>query len=145
MTVSRRECSLMLLPALLRAQAPAPALLPSKTYRLEDQPARTNGAISIHRSILAGKTHEGYQLEMHQTQLAAGASPHPPHRHAHEEAFFMKEGTLEVTINGNTTTVGAGGVVYVASNEEHGVKNIGTTPAQYFVVEIGTRAPVPAR
>jgi hypothetical protein len=28
-------------------------------------------------------------------------------------------------------------VAFVRSNDEHGVKNVGTTPANYFVVEIG--------
>jgi mannose-6-phosphate isomerase-like protein (cupin superfamily) len=54
--------------------------------------------------------------------------------------FFMREGTLELTVNGKTYPLGPGGVGFVRSNEEHGVKNVGSTPANYFVVEIGPGA-----
>ena len=90
MSLSRRECSLLLLPALLaNGQAPAESVLGSKFYPFADMPARPNGG-NIHWSILDGKTHEGMQVEMHQTQLAPGATPHPPHRHAHEEVLDRK-------------------------------------------------------
>jgi mannose-6-phosphate isomerase-like protein (cupin superfamily) len=58
--------------------------------------------------------------------------------------FFLSEGTLEVFIAGRTTTIGPGSAAFVASNEEHGVRNVGKTPARYFVVEMGTRRPAPA-
>jgi quercetin dioxygenase-like cupin family protein len=51
--------------------------------------------------------------------------------------FLMREGTLELTVNGKTYPLGPGSVGFVRSNEDHGVKNVGTTPANYFVVEIG--------
>ena len=66
--------------------------------------------------------------------------PHPPHHHLHEEMFLIREGTLEVTINGQTTRLGPGSVGFVASNDEHGVRNVGTTPAEYFVVALGKDA-----
>jgi mannose-6-phosphate isomerase-like protein (cupin superfamily) len=69
--------------------------------------------------------------------LPPGATPHPPHHHVHSEMFFMREGTLELTVNGKTYPLGPGAVGFVRSNEEHGVKNVGTTPANYFVVAIG--------
>ncbi len=50
---------------------------------------------------------------------------------------MIREGTLEVTIAGRSTTLGAGSVAYVASNEEHGWRNSGTSPAQYFVLALG--------
>jgi quercetin dioxygenase-like cupin family protein len=50
--------------------------------------------------------------------------------------MFIKEGTLQATISGHAYTAGPGSVIYVASNEMHGLKNVGDTPAQYFVLAI---------
>jgi quercetin dioxygenase-like cupin family protein len=36
-----------------------------------------------------------------------------------------------------TTRVNAGSVLYLASNEEHGWRNPGPDPAQYFVISLG--------
>jgi quercetin dioxygenase-like cupin family protein len=51
--------------------------------------------------------------------------------------IFIREGTLEVTIVGKIQKLGPGSVAYVASNEEHGWKNVGDTPAHYFVLALG--------
>jgi len=65
---------------------------------------------------------------------APGAMPHPPHRHVHSEMFLLREGTLELTVNGKTYRWDRDRLV-CASNEEHGVKNVGERPANLFVVE----------
>ena len=137
MNFSRRDFGL-LLPAFAAAgvatgQTPA---LPSKTYAFDDLPVRSNGANKT-RAVLDGNTHKGFPVEMHITELAPGLPPHPPHHHAHEEMIMIREGTLEVTIAGRTTKLGPGSVAYVASNEEHGWRNVGTTRAQYFVLALG--------
>ena len=51
--------------------------------------------------------------------------------------MFIQEGTLEATINGKSTTLGPGGVIYVKSMDEHGLKNTGDVPARYFVLAVG--------
>jgi mannose-6-phosphate isomerase-like protein (cupin superfamily) len=130
---SRRDLSL-LLPALLAA-AEAEAQtgpLPSKTFAFEDLTLKGKG-----RAVLNGKTHKGFGVECHETQLAPGEAPHAPHHHEHVEMFLVREGTMEVTISGKTSRIGPGGVGYVASNEEHGWKNVGTTTAHYFVIALG--------
>jgi quercetin dioxygenase-like cupin family protein len=45
-----------------------------------------------------------------------------------------------VIINGKTTQLGPGGVAYIYSNEEHGIKNAGKTTAQYFVIALGQKS-----
>jgi mannose-6-phosphate isomerase-like protein (cupin superfamily) len=90
------------------------------------------------RPILNGKTESGAQMEVHETILAPGSSPHPPHRHKHDELFLISKGSLEVTIAGKTSTIGPGSAAYVHSGEEHGVRNSGSVDAQYFVVATGT-------
>ena len=132
----------LLVPALAAAgvaTAQTPTL-PSKTYAFDDLPVRNNGA-NKSRAVLEGNTHGGFPVEMHITELAPGLAPHPPHHHAHEEMIMIREGTLEVTISGKSTKLGPGSVAYVASNEEHGWQNVGTTRAQYFVLALGRENP----
>jgi len=113
------------------------APIPSKIARFEDLPVQSGDGRTL-RPILEGKTHSGYGVEMHETDLAPGAMPHPAHHHAHEEVFLVREGTLEVTITGRASRLGPGSLAYVASNEEHGIRNPETTHAQYFVIALGT-------
>ena len=47
------------------------------------------------------------------------------------------EGKLEFTINGKATTVGEGSVMFVSSNDEHGIRNPESTHAKYFVMALG--------
>lgn len=138
MNFSRRDICL-LLPALATTAgfAADEAALPSKTYPFDDLPVHSSGE-NKSRPVLAGNTHIGIPVELHETDLAPGGAPHPPHHHEHEEIFLMREGTLEVTIEGKSTRIGPGSVAYVASNQEHGVHNPGPAHAQYFVFALGT-------
>ena len=122
--------------AVLRADdAGAPIASFAKPF--EALAAHKNGA-NVSRAILDGTTHSNDHLEVHETTLAPGNEPHPPHQHAHEELFLMAKGQLSVTISGKTTVIDPGGAAFVHSGELHGVRNTGTSPAQYFVVAIGT-------
>jgi mannose-6-phosphate isomerase-like protein (cupin superfamily) len=51
--------------------------------------------------------------------------------------WLIRESTVELTVGGKNTQTGPGSVGFVRSNEEHGIKNIGTVPATYYVVAIG--------
>src|SRR5580698_3945492 len=121
------------------AQATNNEPIPSFPLPLYQMTAHTNGGNTA-RSILNGITHSGAHLEVHETVLAPGAMPHPPHHHMHEELFLISRGTLEVTIAGKITTIGPGSAAFIHSGEEHGIRNIGQEPAQYFVVAIGTES-----
>jgi len=94
---------------------------------------KTNGANRA-RAVLEGETHSGCFIELHETDLPPGGAPHPPHHHVYEEMLVIREGTLEVTIEGHSAQLGPGSVAYVASNEEHGWRNVGTTRARYMVL-----------
>lgn len=139
MNCSRRDLSL-LLPALLAAAAKADtSVLPSKCYKFDDLPAKTNPKTGMtSREVFRGKTQTGCPLAMHISTLPPGQMPHPAHHHVHEEMMLIREGTLQATIAGKTTVAGTGSVIYINSNDEHGLKNVGTGPAQYFVIEIGS-------
>ena len=139
MQLSRRDLSL-LLPALAAAQASAEGTaLPSKTFNFDDLPVKINGK-NKSGAILKGATHSGFPIDMHMTERPPGGAPHPPHHHVHEEMLLLNKGTMEVTIMGKVTTIGPGSTVYVASNEEHGWRNSGTTNALYFVIALGQQA-----
>jgi quercetin dioxygenase-like cupin family protein len=133
-----RRSLCLLLPALAvaRARAAGEAHLPTTIKRLEDQKAESSDGNSF-RPILEGTTDDGFPVEVHQTELAAGSMPHPAHRHKHVEMFLIREGTVEVTVNGQGTRLGPGGAAYIASNDLHGIKNVGSTAARYFVIALG--------
>jgi mannose-6-phosphate isomerase-like protein (cupin superfamily) len=136
MDYSRRDLRI-LLPALTATVVSAQGeVLASKALRSEDLPVRVSANMRS-RAILKGETHSKFPVDLHSTELAAGPAPHPPHRHAHEEILLVKSGTVTVNIAGKTTELGAGSVAYIASNEEHGWRNTGTTYAQYFVLALG--------
>ena len=80
------------------------------------------------------------RFESHVTTLQAGLAPYAAHRHPDEEIVIVKEGTLEVTINGKTQRAGQGSMFLFASNEMHGMKNVGEGRATYFVIRVATAA-----
>ena len=113
--------------------------MPSAVYPFEKLPVRApNGA--QFRDVLKGKLATGESLEVHETTLPPGGAPHPPHHHVHSEMWLIREGTVELTINGKSHQLGPGSAGFVHSNDEHGIKNVGTTPATYFVVAVGPGA-----
>jgi quercetin dioxygenase-like cupin family protein len=133
---SRRDLGL-LLPALAAATGAAqPKALPSKAYKYEDMVARGNGP-NKSRAVFNGENHSGTPVELHITELGAGQSPHPPHKHVHEEILMLRSGMLDATILGQTTRVTAGSVLYLNSNDIHGWVNPGPDQAQYFVISVG--------
>ena len=139
MNIPRRELA-ALLPLLATHAAQAQAkTLPTKTFRHQDLPVRDNPNGNKSRAIFDGETHGAYPIEMHETELAPGNAPHAPHKHEHVELLMVREGTVEVTIDGNSTILGPGSVAYVASNAFHGWKNVGTTRAAYFVMALGRK------
>ncbi len=146
MAVTRRElCSMLpavLIPAIVPAEAIAEqdkSAMPSAMFPLDKMPVRTPNNAEI-RDVLKGKLATGESLEVHQTTLVPGGAPHPPHRHPHSEMWLIREGTVEITVNGTNYRLGPGSVGFVGSNDEHGIKNVGTTSATYFVVAVGPGA-----
>jgi quercetin dioxygenase-like cupin family protein len=132
-----RRAFLAALPALMASGALAAEkdYLPSKVYEFSQLPVH-HGKTNTSRPVLDGLTHEDCRIEVHESDLAPGAMPHPPHHHSHEEMFLVRQGTLEVTISGKTSKAGPGSLAFISSNEVHGIRNSGEGHAQYFVLAI---------
>ena len=161
MKYSRRDMSL-LLPALLAgaasaqtkqaakqatpaAAAPAAAaatnveslpVMKTTSYLYNELPVTTNGQ-NKQRRMFTMKTHTGFKMESHQSDIAPGEVNHPPHQHLREEMMLIRLGTMELTIAGKPYRLGPGDVGVIGSNEMHNAKNVGTTRGEYFIVNIG--------
>jgi len=111
-------------------QAP---LLPSSVFLWENVPVKET-AVGSTRQFLRAPTATLDELEIHVTTLNPGQTSHAPHQHPNEELLIVKEGTVEALVNGELKKVGTGSVIFQASNQLHGIRNIGTGPATYHVV-----------
>jgi len=74
------------------------------------------------------------ELECHVTTLKPGVLSHPPHKHPNEELVIIREGTVECLVNGEWKRLGPGSVIFNASNQLHALRNVGTVPATYHVI-----------
>jgi quercetin dioxygenase-like cupin family protein len=144
MSMTRREVCL-LFPALLPAAVGIEAFaaesdsLPSTNYEFDKLPVDVSDHAETRR-VLKGKLATGESIEVHETTLPVGGAPHAPHHHVHSEMWLVREGTVELTVNGANRRLGPGSVGFVHSNDEHGIKNAGNAPARYFVVAVGPGA-----
>ena len=75
------------------------------------------------------------KLHAHVTTLKPGENTGPLHRHPQEELVIVREGTIEVNIDGRKQVVGPGSLVFFAVNENENMTNVGTTPAIYTVLQ----------
>jgi quercetin dioxygenase-like cupin family protein len=99
---------------------------------VQAKPLRPNGRT---RQLLQSKTATLDELEIHVTTLPPGQASHEPHKHPEEEVIIVKEGTVEAFLAGQKRVLGPGSVMFMASQELHAVKNVGTTPATYHVMQ----------
>lgn len=120
--------ALMLCAGIAGAQAP----LRSAVFSADSARSRKTNQ----RSIVDTVTTTLSKLEMHETTVAPGKSSHPPHRHGHEELMVIRTGDVEVLQGTTTRMAHAGDVIFMASNELHGLKNAGKTDASYLVIRI---------
>jgi XRE family transcriptional regulator, regulator of sulfur utilization len=111
-----------------------PAVMHSATFDWNGFKAEATKS-GFRRECLDAHTATLDRLEVHATTLNPGQSPHPAHMHPEEEVIIVKEGVLESAQNDKINRVEAGGMIFQASNELHGLKNVGTKPAVYYVIK----------
>jgi quercetin dioxygenase-like cupin family protein len=110
----------------------APAM-GSAVFDWNSIPAKSTEVGSV-RSFFKARTATLDELEMHVTTLMPGKASHPPHRHPNEELIIVMQGTVETLSNGEWKRVGPGSVIFNASNQLHGLRNMGTGEAIYHVI-----------
>lgn len=108
----------------------------SRVFRFREMPVSTNANGGWSRAVMHGTLPTGEFVEVHQTMLPPGQMPHPPHHHRNTEFILPREGKLEYLNAGKPEVVEVGDVIYTASDQMHGLKNIGDIPALYYVVSI---------
>jgi len=111
-------------------------VMKTTSYKYDEIAVTTNGK-NKSRRMFTMKTHTGFKIESHQSDIAPGEVNHPPHQHLREEMMLIRTGTMELTISGKPYRLGPGDVGVIGSNEIHNAKNVGTTRAEYFIVNIG--------
>jgi quercetin dioxygenase-like cupin family protein len=111
----------------------APGVMGSRAVEWSEMEARPTKA-GESRQVFRAPTATLDELELHVTTLQPGQSPHEPHQHPHEEVIIIREGTVETLLGERTRRVGPGSVIFQASNQLHGIRNVGDVPAVYHVI-----------
>lgn len=124
------------LPAAAHAENGTELLKHNEIFRASTLPIKTS-AIGSSQAVVHGTLVTGEGVELHNSVLLPGHEPHPPHQHVHAEFLFLQEGEVEWLMDGKRQPAKAGDILYAASNVLHGLHNVGTMPAKYFVIAIG--------
>jgi quercetin dioxygenase-like cupin family protein len=120
----------LLVVAVAQSQTP---VMQSTAFDWNAIPAKRTDVGSV-RQFFRAPTATLDELECHVTTLNPGETSHAPHKHPNEELVIVREGTVEVLVNGEMKKVGQGSVIFNASNQLHALRNIGDTPATYHVI-----------
>jgi quercetin dioxygenase-like cupin family protein len=144
MAVTRRDLGVALIAVALTLAAVAGAqaradVLPSTLFDWTALTARPNRTGEVRR-VVQQPTATLDELEIHITTLRPGEESHPPHKHPNEEILIVKEGTVEALVNGEQKRGGPGSLIFQASNQLHNIRNVGSVPATYHVINWKTPA-----
>jgi mannose-6-phosphate isomerase-like protein (cupin superfamily) len=81
----------------------------------------------IDMKLMIGSEHTGGTFSAVIAEVKPGEGP-PPHFHTdREEYFFVLEGTYDLSVNGTTSQVGPGTLVFVPRGTTHAFTNVSTT------------------
>jgi XRE family transcriptional regulator, regulator of sulfur utilization len=136
--------------SLLLAIATQQTAQPPATTPLQSKVIDWNGLVPTstrngqRRDVFDAPTGTLDRLHGHITTLNPGENTGPLHRHPQEELIVIREGTLEVNIDGRKQTAGPGSIVFFGVNENENLTNVGQVPATYLVLQWFTpRTPKP--
>ncbi len=100
------------------------------------QPQQSGGG--TRRTLVNSPTLTFANLEIHATTLPAGAPASTPHRHPWAQLLILKEGSVQVTLDGKTQTAPPYSIVYIAPNTLQNLQNTGSGPATYYVFSVSS-------
>lgn len=86
------------------------------------------------RDVFDGPTTSLDKVHCHITTLNPGENSGEPRLHLQEEIIIVKDGLVEMHIDGKNQTAGPGSVFYLAARATTRLRNAGTTPATYIVI-----------
>jgi quercetin dioxygenase-like cupin family protein len=86
------------------------------------------------RDIMNQPTALLQQLEIHVTTLNEGEISHAAHTHPDEEITLVRRGDVEVTIKGSPFRLGSGSLIFLSSNDLHGIRNAGQGQCEYYAI-----------
>ena len=122
------------LPVMAESAASASAApLASGVVHVDQLPA-TPTPVGVRREAFDAPTATVDKTHCHITTLNAGASSGAPRKHLQEEIIIIKEGTVEANWDGQSRVAKAGDVIFFAANAVTHLRNVGTTPATYYVI-----------
>ncbi|WP_170863109.1 cupin domain-containing protein [Pseudozobellia thermophila] len=108
-------------------------------YKWNDFPVKKS-ELKEGRSILEGTSPHFEYIEMHATTQKPGATPGPAHANKDiEECLIVREGTMKVTIEGESRILGPEGVILLMPQQMHSVENVGDTDLTYYVLRYRAR------
>ncbi len=132
-STSRRTMMQTLLAALALppAAGAAPTEIPTEVMaaakgKLTPQP------FGDQRVFFEGSTGQLKSMSVGSVALRAGQAPHPPHQHPEEEILLITEGHGEIVLEGKTTAVKTGDLMYAESNRLHGIKAAAHAPMTFY-------------
>jgi (S)-ureidoglycine aminohydrolase len=95
---------------------------------------KENKETGYRKPILNGKTVDFKPYSVHYTSVNAGKKSHDPHKHTTEELIIVKEGEIDLTIEGVENKLKVGDVAIIKPNDMHGIVNNGKKKATYMVM-----------
>jgi mannose-6-phosphate isomerase-like protein (cupin superfamily) len=129
--------ALATLAPIVSAQSKEPARpaapLASAVYDWEKLPVIPT-AKGARRDLFDGPTTTLDKVHCHATTLNPGENSGEPRLHLQEEIIVVKEGLVEMHIDGKTQTAGPGSVFFLAARATTRLRNAGTTPCTYLVI-----------
>jgi quercetin dioxygenase-like cupin family protein len=132
----------VVLAAMLPAQTPAPAGTPAAKMLSQvidwNKLVFTDTKTGRRCAVFDAPTPTLDKFHCHISTLNPGEDTGPLHRHPQEELVIIKEGTLEINIDGRIQTATAGSMIFYAANENENMRNVGKTPATYYVLQFYT-------